>query len=113
MKTIKKHLKLNRFQYYQTHLKIVNALLPISLTSKEIDVLAKFMELNYKDKFCTSARKEVRETLNLSYGGLGNYLKSLEEKNFIYRERGTYEIVPVIIPNSSNQLYQFKLEVNE
>ena len=110
MKTLKKHLKLKGFDYFVKHLKIISAFLPVPLTSKEIDVLAKFLELNYPTLICTSSRKEVRDALNLSHGSLGNYLKSLEEKKYISKNEEDYIIFPAIIPNRDSQTYMFKLD---
>jgi hypothetical protein len=109
MKAISKKLTLPTREYYTIHLSIVNALIPTKLTPKEIDVLGFFMSLKgdiAKDRFGTTARKLVMKELNLSDGGLGNYLKSLREKGFISL---TNEILPTLIPNEDKQEYFFQL----
>jgi hypothetical protein len=109
MKAISKKLILTTREYYIIHLSIVNALIPTKLTPKEIDVLGFFMSLQgdiAKDRFGTTARKLIMKELNLSDGGLGNYLKSLREKGFISSNN---EILPTLIPNEDKQEYFFQL----
>jgi hypothetical protein len=109
MKALSKKLILNTKDYYTVHLSIVNALIPTKLTPKEIDVLGFFMSLQgdiAKDRFGTTARKLVMKELNLSDGGLGNYLKSLKEKGFI---SSTNEILPILIPNLDKQEFFLQL----
>lgn len=109
MKAISKKLILSTREYYTIHLSIVNALIPTKLTPKEIDVLGFFMSLQgdiAKDRFGTTARKLIMKELNLSDGGLGNYLKSLREKGFISSNN---EILPTLIPNEDKQEYFFQL----
>lgn len=109
MKAISKKITLSTREYYTIHLSIVNALIPTKLTPKEIDVLGFFMSLQgdiAKDRFGTTARKLIMKELNLSDGGLGNYLKSLREKGFISSNN---EILPTLIPNEDKQEYFFQL----
>lgn len=116
MSTIKKTLKLNREDFYKKHLLIINHILPKQMTPKEAEVLAAFMSLTgdlSKDPFSTSGRKIVRNRLNLSAGGLGNYLDTLKDKKFIIEKDKIITILPVLIPLGTTQEYQFKLEVNE
>lgn len=118
MKIIKKSLTLNKFEYYKKHLALINVLLPVQLTNKEVEVLSCFMSLEgdlEKDPFSTTGRKIVKERLNLSYGGLGNYLDQLKSKNFILenKETGKLYILPILIPDKKVQLYQFKINYNE
>jgi|688.fasta_scaffold13593_17 hypothetical protein len=112
MKALSKRLVLDSKRFYNIHLSIVNAIIPTKLTPKEIEILALFMSLKgdiAKDRFGTTARKLVMKELNLSDGGLGNYLKSLKEKGFI---SPTNEILPFLIPNDDKQEYFFQL-INE
>ena len=111
---ISKTLTLDKDKYYQTHLSIINGVLPIKLTVMEINVLAAFMsldggEINNNDMFCTSAKKMVKEKLELSDGGLGNYMKSLRDKRFIIKRDNVEVIQPILIPDNNNQSYNFKL----
>ena len=106
---IQKTLTLNDIDFYIKHLSIVNVFLPVNLTPKEIEILAGFMSLTgdiAKERFGTSARKLIMKKLNLSPGGMGNYLRVLKEKGFITED---YEILPILHPKANNQMYVFKL----
>lgn len=109
---IGKTLKLKDIEYFKKHLEIINPLLPVKLTSKEQDVLSSFLSLKgelYDDMFSATSRKVVMEQLNLSQGGLGNYLKQLKTKGAIKREKGRTFILPQLIPGDEIQEYAFKL----
>ncbi len=112
-KVLRKILRLPRGEYYKTHLQIVNALLPIKLTTKEIEVLAAFMSLDgdiAKDRFGTSARKIIKKDLKLSDGGLGNYLKAFKEKGFVITQDELGDIVnPILSVQQDEQNYMVKL----
>lgn len=109
---IRKKLILSKNDYYVKHLSIISNFLPETLTPKEIEVLAAFMSLEgdiAEDRFCTSARKIVREQLGISPGGLGNYLKAFREKKYIKQEDNGFVIMPILLPNSKTQGYEFIL----
>lgn len=115
MEIIRKTLTLNKEEFYKKHLFLINYVLPKQMTPKETEVLAAFMSLEgdiAKDPFGTSGRKIVREKLNLSAGGLGNYLEQLKKKGFIVVNNKELEILKVILPNNKQQGYQFKLILN-
>lgn len=116
MEIIKKALKLNREDFYEKHLLIINHILPKQMTPKEAKVMASFMSLTgdiSKDPFGTSGRKIVRNKLGISAGGLGNYLDQLKEKGFIVEQINGLTILPVLIPKNTVQGYQFKLEIDD
>jgi hypothetical protein len=116
MEIIRKALKLSREEYYKKHLFLINHILPIQMTPREAEVLATFMSLEgdiSRDPFGTSGRKIVREKLNISSGGLGNYLEQLKSKGFIIDKEKELSIISILIPEKKVQGYQFKLEVNE
>lgn len=105
---IKKVLKLGTIEYYNTHLQIINPLLPIQLTPKEIEILANFMSFEgtiAHDRFGTTAKKIVKDRMELSNAGISNYMKSLKDKGFITNNT----IVPILFPENGEQLYYFKL----
>ncbi len=110
---IRKVLRLPKDQYYRVHLSLVNALLPIQLTPKEIEVLAGFMSLDgdiSRDRFGTSAKKIIKEKLNITDGGLGNYMKSLKDKGFLlFDENGKLMVRPFLQNDEKEQIYNFKL----
>ena len=114
MEVIKKALDLQEDKYYITHLSIINPMLPVHLTPKEIEVLAAFMTLKGDianvDRFATSCRKIVKSRLELSDGGLGNYIKSLKEKGFIrVSEEEILYIPKFLFAEEKEQGYMFKI----
>jgi len=116
MKVIRKKLILNKKDYYKIHLNIINSILPVKLTSKELEVLAVFMSLEgdiKKDPFGTSGRKIVMSIVGISPGGLGNYLHSLKKKGFINIVNNKLNILNILIPEEKNQFYEFKISKNE
>lgn len=115
MSQIKKQMKLNKGEYYQTHLSLVNCVLPVKLTPMEIKVLASFMSLKGdigKDRFGTSAKKLVRKELEITSAGMSNYIRSLKDKGFLKEDKGTVSILPILFPQDQEQVYFFKL-INE
>ena len=117
MSIIQKVLKLSKEEFYKKHLLIINHLLPVQMTKKEAEVLAAFISLEgdlAKDPFSTTGRKIVRERLKIQPGGLGNYLEQLKIKGFIIENKETKNltILPILRPNANNQIYQFKLQVD-
>jgi len=120
-KPIRKVMTLETVPYYIQHLNIVNSMFPIKLVNKEIEVLAHFLALDSAlvgdDRFNTEARKRVRQQFSpiLSAGGLGNYLRTMIEKRFLIKSEvtGKIKINPLVIPNTDEQIYLFKLIRNE
>ena len=105
---------LSEYEYCKSHLKIINHFLPAQITKKEIEVLGYFMSLSgdliQQDRFGTQARKEIMNKLSISSGGLGNHLKSLQNKAFIYQDGKLLKINKHLIPNKGkSQGYQFKI----
>lgn len=112
MQPIQKTLKLNKEKYYETHLAIINSLLPIKMTDMEIKVIARFMSFRgdiAAQRFGASAKKIVKEQLDLSSAGLSNYMRSLTEKGFLIKKADDIVILPILIPAQEEQVYMFKL----
>lgn len=115
MKELKKVVRLDKIDYYETHLSLVNCLLPIKakMTPMEIKVLANFMGLEgsiTQYRFGSSAKRIVKENLHISSAGLSNYMSSLTEKKiFIKDNNDIISIYPILIPEDNEQLYMFKL----
>ena len=114
MEILKKSLLLNEEDYFTTHLSIINPMLPKQLTPKEIQVLGAFMSLKGDiasvDRFGTSCRKIVKSKLDLSDGGLGNYIKSLKDKGFILiNEEDIMYIPQFLFADRNSQGYMFKI----
>jgi len=103
--------------YYVKHLTIINAFLPehMSMTSKEIDVLAAFMEVKGElvedDRFNSIVRKKVMAKLGYKPAGLSNYLGSLIKKDLLVKNEfsSRISIQGFLIPQDNNQAYQFKI----
>lgn len=117
MDKVLKVLKLDEVDYYVKHFEIVNAVLPVKMTQKEIEVLGNFLSLKGDlvdvDRFGTTARKIVKERMGLQDGGLGNYIKSLKDKGFIKEIEGKLDILPFLKVNDKSQIYMFKIEKND
>lgn len=115
MKIIQKSYKVKNDDYYKLHLTIINAVLPVKLTDKEIKVLASFMSLEKslikEDNFNSVARKQVKDKLGLSPGGLSNHLKSMINKGFLSKNEITKRITikEFLLPEDKIQGYQFKI----
>lgn len=106
-KTLYKTLELSTSKYFITHLYLVNGVLPVKLTEREIEIIAYFLELG--NTFSTNNRKKVRENLNLSYGALSNHLKNLKNKGVIVKKGEDLKVHDVLIPSKKEQEYNFKL----
>lgn len=121
MKQIRKLLRLSKMDYFETHLSLINCVLPKQnrMTPMEIRVLAGFMSLEgdiSRDRFGPTAKKIVMNTVNpekpLSAPGLSNYISLLIEKGLIEKTNGSINIKPVIELESNEQVYMFKLVNN-
>lgn len=100
--------------FYAKHLELINPILPVKLTPKEIEVLGAFMslkgEMAEEERFGTYCRKKVKKLLDLSDGGLGNYLRDLKLKKYVTDSWG---IVPFLFPKDNPQEYNFILKKDE
>jgi hypothetical protein len=112
MQQIKKLLKLGRLDYYETHLSLINCVLPVKLTPMEITVLAAFMSLEgdiAEYRFGPSAKKLIMNRLNLKPSGLSNYLKQLKDKEALTERGDVIHILPILHPEKDQQDYMFRL----
>ena len=113
MKQIKKLLKLPKKEYYETHLSIINCLLPVKMTPMETKVIAAFMSLEgdiAQHRFGPSAKKIIMQELDLSPAGLSNYIRSLLSKGFLEKRADMINFFPVLIPEPDEQFYLLKLQ---
>ena len=119
MKIIQQAFKLDKDKYYVVHLGILNAILPVKLTDKELEVLAAFMGLDKNivedSYFNPIARKIVLKKLKLSPAGLSNHLKAMIDKGFLIKNSITNNITikEFLLPEIDGQGYQFKIIKNE
>ena len=115
MKIIQRAFKVENQEYYTMHLQIVNAVLPVKLTDKELEVLSAFMGLDKniieENYFNPVARKKVLKRLDLSAAGLSNHLKSMINKGFLTKNNITNVITikEFLLPEEDGQGYQFKI----
>lgn len=106
MKKVSKVVNLSGNAYYRVHLQLINPILPVKLSEKELDVLSYFLMLGDLSR---DSRKLVREKLGMSFGSLTNHIRHLKEKGFILDGD---ELNGVIVPNKDSQEYVFKLVNN-
>ena len=112
MNPITKLLRLAKYEYYEMHLSIISPFLPERLTTMEIKVLSRFMALEGDIaiyRFGSTARKVVKENLELTTAGLSNYMRTLTEKKFLVHNGDLIEILPILFPEKQEQTYMFKL----
>lgn len=112
MEIISKTLRLPRDAYYKRHLQIINHILPISMTDKEVEILGLFIAFQGDiavEPFGATGRKIVMQKAGLSAGGLTNYLRQLKKKGFIKEIDGKLTVLPMLFPAKDIQGYQFKL----
>lgn len=112
MKPLVKTVSLEKIEYYTIHLQLVNCVLPIKLKPKEIEVLANFMgfrEDEENERFNSNNRKIIRNRLNISHGGLSNYINSLRDKGVLIKTGKGITLLPVLQPDEKEQAYMFKI----
>lgn len=114
---IRKSLRLDSERYYQTHLALINCLLPVEgrMTEKEIEVLGIFMSFENElalHRFGPTGRKIVMKKAKISPSGLSNYIGFLENKGVLIKVGDVYTINPKLDVNSDTQYYRFRLIKN-
>lgn len=112
MNVIRRKYKLPHKEYIRLYLEVLNPILPIHFTPKEIEVFSLLLYYN-SDDFCnTKTRKLIQEELSLSNAGLSSYIKSLKDKTFIREEEFTKKLIPApyIIPDKDIQIIEIMLE---
>lgn len=114
MREIKKAVRLNKIDYYETHLSLINCIFPkeARMTPMEIKVIAAFMALEgdvAQFRFGPTGKKIVMGVLNISPAGLSNYITSLTNKGFIDKSTDMPKIIPLLSLEGNEQIYMFKL----
>ena len=64
-------------------------------------------------RFGPSAKKLIMNQLNLSPAGLSNYITSLMKKGFLTKTGDMIKIYEILMPEKTEQLYLFKLQIIE
>jgi len=107
----------SRKEFYLKHLYIINPVLPVKLTGREMEVLAEFMCEPEEHRFGTDARRKVIRSLGLSRAGMSNYLRELHRKGFIHKNKDTgrniFFIDSRILPVEDIQGYEFYVVNND
>ena len=111
---VQKTIRKSGREYYETHLHLINPLLEHSLTPTEIVVLSAFMsdvsEIATIDRFHREVRKKVKRDLEISNGGLSNYLRAFKDKEIVQEgSNGLLYIKEFLYPEKDQQFYQYKL----
>lgn len=110
-----KAIELGSKDYYRTHLRLINPVLPVEMTDREIDVLAEFLKVDIEqDRFGTTARALVRKNLNISHSNLSNFMRSLSVKGYLIsfldeKNRKCYKMWDKLVPPKDKSEYIFKL----
>lgn len=105
--------------FYFTHLKIVNAILPehMVMGDKEMTVLAEFISLTgdiSTARFGPTAKAIIRKNCSISHAGLSNHLKSLHEKKIITSTKKDGKVNPTLLPLlNHSQDYTISLKLRE
>ncbi len=106
-----KELSLRGKDFYSVHLEIINPLLPVKLTVKEIDVLSVLLHFSntqaLQEAFKNNFRKYLRDILFMSSASLYNYMQSLQKKGALLDNKGT--VNDLLIP-SNTQEYRFRIK---
>ena len=109
---------LDRREFYPKYLKLVNVILPKPLTTKEIEILSAFMQLQgdaiEDNRFGTQARKLVRQKFGFkSYSNIDNYIKYFKNKGVLVSDKGKLIINRrIFIPKDEQNVeltFKFKL----
>lgn len=102
----------NKIDYIKAHISLTNELLPVQLTGREVEFLAHFLALEgdlvENDRFCTAARKLVRERMKISNQQMSNLLKQVTDKGFVRERDGHKYILPLISPDGKVQRYNIE-----
>lgn len=113
---LKKTLKLNKLQYYIKHISIINAVFipdDLKLSLKEIEVISCFLRhtegLDPSLTLSTEIREKVMNDMNISHGGLSNYLRQLRMKNVLINDRFHKVLYPIDL---NEQEFHLKLLPN-
>jgi DNA-binding MarR family transcriptional regulator len=112
---VKKVIERSGISYYRTHLEVINPLLPIQMTRKEIEVLSfliKFREdLRGKldDLEEDVYRLYLRKKLGMTPAALHNHIKSLVDKGAIL-DSDSGEVNNILLPGGDSEEYYIKIK---
>lgn len=90
--------------YYERHLRIMNAMLPVMMTEKEVEFLGCWMYFG-GGEMDERIKRLVKECMGLSASGFSNYMSGLRKKGFV---RGD-EIWKRLLIDSDEQRYGIRI----
>lgn len=101
---ISKTFYLEGSKYYKKHLEILNGVIPVKLTGKEIEILSEIIRLGSKDN--QGVRNAIVDENNISHSNLTKYIKSLKKKGFIIDN----EVIPLVKTYAQEMNYNFTVK---
>lgn len=93
------NIKTNNKKFRRTYLELLNGIL--KLTPRELDSLILFLEYDKEIACSMGARKFVSQEMNFkNVSVLNNYVKSLKDKQIIYKDKdGIYRYNHIVKPS--------------
>lgn len=113
---LQKIIRFKNSHVTEKYIRIFNGI--FSLTPKEIEMLAKFIDVYKKAKehgladtpFDTNIKKQVAKELEMKdFNMLNPYIQSLKNKNAIIRMEKGYAVHPFLMPHDGEKEIVFKL----
>jgi DNA-binding MarR family transcriptional regulator len=95
-------------KYCQLYIEVINLLVPVRATQREIEVLSCIA--SHGVKLNKDSRKLLMKDLNLSESNLSLIVKSLYEKGFISKKGKEYGLKNFVIPPSNNVQFIIKVQ---
>jgi DNA-binding response OmpR family regulator len=106
-------IQTSKKSFVRHYLELLNGIL--KLTPRELDALLHFLEYDQEVACSMQARKHVAEVMSFkSVSVLNNYVKSLKDKQVIYKDRsGVYRYNDIVKPDGTLESLTFKFIVAE
>lgn len=106
-------IKTSKKSFLRHYLELLNGIL--KLTPRELDSLLLFIEYDHEVACSMQARKAVAEQMNFkNVSVLNNYVKSLKDKQVIYKDRnGVYRYNNIVKPSDTLEQLTFQFVVQE
>ncbi len=106
-------IQTSKKSFIRHYLELLNGIL--KLTPRELDSLLLFLEFDAEVACSMQARKHVADAMSFkSVSVLNNYVKSLKDKQVIYKDdHGVYRYNDIVKPNGNLDTLTFKFVVSE
>jgi len=110
---LKLDIKTSKKSFTRHYLELLNGIL--KLTPRELDSLLLFLEYDSEVACSMQARKHVAKAMNFkSVSVLNNYVKSLKDKQVIYKDdHGVYRYNDIVKPSDRLETLTFKFVITE